>query len=159
MDKYTWVDVGSSYLSSDMLAAFLYAQLEAREQDPGRTRSRIWEYYNANLEGLGDASMASGCRSCRRTASSHITCSISSCPRWRSGGADRASESGAASYSVFHYLPLHDSEMGRRLDGKRGDCPVTEEVSDQLLRLPFYNDLAEHEQARIVAAILEFEGV
>jgi dTDP-4-amino-4,6-dideoxygalactose transaminase len=59
--------------------------------------------------------------------------------------------------SVFHYLPLHLSEMGMQFGGKPGDCPVTEEVSDRLLRLPFYNDLDEADQARVVSAIQEFE--
>jgi dTDP-4-amino-4,6-dideoxygalactose transaminase len=58
--------------------------------------------------------------------------------------------------SVFHYLPLHLSDMGRRFGGKEGDCPVTEDVSDRLLRLPFYNDLTEADQARIVRAIYNF---
>jgi dTDP-4-amino-4,6-dideoxygalactose transaminase len=58
--------------------------------------------------------------------------------------------------SVFHYLPLHLSSMGRRFGGKEGDCPVTEDVSDRLLRLPFYNDLTEADQGRVVAAVKEF---
>jgi dTDP-4-amino-4,6-dideoxygalactose transaminase len=58
--------------------------------------------------------------------------------------------------SVFHYMPLHLSRMGRRFGGKEGDCPVTEDVSDRLLRLPFYNDLSEADQARVVSAIKDF---
>jgi Predicted pyridoxal phosphate-dependent enzyme apparently involved in regulation of cell wall biogenesis len=61
--------------------------------------------------------------------------------------------------SVFHYLPLHLSSMGRRFGGKEGDCPVTEEISDRLLRLPFYNDLTEADQARVVAAVKDFNWV
>ena len=58
--------------------------------------------------------------------------------------------------SVFHYQPLHISGMGRRFGGKVGDCPVAEEVSDRVLRLPFYNDLTEEDQARVVTAIKEY---
>jgi dTDP-4-amino-4,6-dideoxygalactose transaminase len=58
--------------------------------------------------------------------------------------------------SVFHYLPLHLSNMGRSYGGKEGDCPVTEKVSDLLLRLPFYNDLTEEDQARVISAIKDF---
>ena len=58
--------------------------------------------------------------------------------------------------SVFHYLPLHTSEMGRKFGGRDSDCPVTEEVSDRLVRLPFYNDLSEADQAYVAAAIVEF---
>jgi len=59
--------------------------------------------------------------------------------------------------SVFHYLPLHLSDMGRRYGGKLGDCPVTEDISDRLLRLPFYNDLTAADQARIIETILSFQ--
>ena len=60
--------------------------------------------------------------------------------------------------AVFHYLPLHISEMGRRFGGKPGDCPVTEDVSDRLLRLPFYNDLSQADQQSVVEAIREWPG-
>jgi dTDP-4-amino-4,6-dideoxygalactose transaminase len=57
---------------------------------------------------------------------------------------------------VFHYVPLNVSEMGRRLGGRIGDCPVSEEMSDRLLRLPFYTGLTEQEQEQVVTAIQEF---
>jgi dTDP-4-amino-4,6-dideoxygalactose transaminase len=59
--------------------------------------------------------------------------------------------------AVFHYLPLHLSPMGRRLGGRPGDCPVTEDLSDRLLRLPFYNGLAEAEQGEVIDAVRAFE--
>jgi dTDP-4-amino-4,6-dideoxygalactose transaminase len=61
--------------------------------------------------------------------------------------------------SVFHYLPLHLSPMGRSFGGKPGDCPVTEQISDRLVRLPFYNDLKEADQAQVVSAVKEFCGI
>ena len=57
--------------------------------------------------------------------------------------------------AVFHYHPLHLSAMGLRFGGKKGDCPVTEEVSDRLLRLPFYNDLTDADQTHVISAIRE----
>jgi len=60
--------------------------------------------------------------------------------------------------AVFHYLPLHLSEMGQRFGGKPGDCPVTESVSDRLLRLPFYADLTEADQALVVDPVRGFAG-
>ena len=60
--------------------------------------------------------------------------------------------------AVFHYLPLHLSEMGQRLGGKPGDCPVTEDLTDRVLRLPFYKDLAEEEQAYVVDSLRAFDG-
>jgi dTDP-4-amino-4,6-dideoxygalactose transaminase len=59
---------------------------------------------------------------------------------------------------VFHYLPLHLSEMGRKFGGKEGDCPTTEDISSRLLRLPFFNALSEDEQGDVVRALHEFEG-
>jgi dTDP-4-amino-4,6-dideoxygalactose transaminase len=61
--------------------------------------------------------------------------------------------------AVFHYLPLHLSAMGRGFGGAPGSCPVTEDLSDRLLRLPFFNDLTEEEQTRVVAAIRDFPGL
>ena len=59
--------------------------------------------------------------------------------------------------SVFHYLPLHLSPMGRKFGGKEGDCPVTEDLSDRLIRLPFYNTLTEAEQERVIKEVLDFD--
>ncbi|MGD8751991.1 MAG: DegT/DnrJ/EryC1/StrS family aminotransferase, partial [Anaerolineales bacterium] len=58
--------------------------------------------------------------------------------------------------SVFHYLPLHLSDMGKKFDGKKGDCPVTEDISDRLLRLPFYNGLSDDELEHVVDCICKF---
>lgn len=58
--------------------------------------------------------------------------------------------------AVFHYLPLHLSDVGKRLGGQPGDCPVTEDVSDRLLRLPFYNGLSQEDQAAVIEALHGF---
>ncbi len=60
--------------------------------------------------------------------------------------------------AVFHYLPLHLSEMGRGFGGRPGDCLITEDVSDRLLRLPFYNDLSESDQQSVIDAIRQWPG-
>lgn len=60
-------------------------------------------------------------------------------------------------YAVFHYLPLHLSDMGLKFGGQPGDCPVTESVSDRLVRLPFYNDLTEDDQERVIKTIAKFD--
>jgi dTDP-4-amino-4,6-dideoxygalactose transaminase len=154
VDKYTWVDIGSSYLPSDILAAFLYAQLEARELIQSK-RKRIWEYYR---EHLGSWAMDFGVQiptvpyHCEQPYHMFYLLMPSLHERQTMIEYLKAQEIN----SVFHYLPLHLSSMGRRFGGKESDCPVTKDVSDRLLRLPFYNDLTEADQARVVAAIIEF---
>lgn len=154
VDKYTWVDLGSSYLPSDMLAAYLYAQLEVHEQIQAKRR-QIWEYYHEHLQ---DWAQEHGIRfpivpdHCEQAY--HMFYLLM--PSLEKRQALIAHLKASNIISVFHYLPLHLSQMGRQLGGKEGDCPVTEDVSDRLLRLPFYNDLTEADLARVVAAICEF---
>ncbi|MFB8791010.1 MAG: dTDP-4-amino-4,6-dideoxygalactose transaminase [Potamolinea sp.] len=154
VDKYTWVDIGSSYLPSGILASFLYAQLQVREQIQGK-RQQIWEYYYEHLQ---DWASEHGIRlpivpdHCEQAY--HMFYLLM--PDLENRQALIAHLKAQNIYSVFHYLPLHLSEVGRNFGGKEGDCPVTEDVSDRLLRLPFYNDLTEADQARIVAEIKNF---
>jgi dTDP-4-amino-4,6-dideoxygalactose transaminase len=154
VDKYTWVDIGSSYLPSDILAAFLYAQLEAREQIQQKRR-RIWEFY---YDRLSDWAQERSIRlpivpyQCEQ--SYHLFYLLLPSLRQRSKLISHLMARDIV--SVFHYLPLHLSSMGRSFGGKPGDCPVTEDVSDRLLRLPFYGDLTEGDQSRVVEAIKEF---
>jgi len=155
IDKYTWVDIGSSYLPSDALAAFLYAQLEAREHIQAR-RKRIWEYYYKNLQGWAqdhDVGLPVVPTYCEQTY--HVFYLIFPSPAQRRSMIEYLNALGIN--AVFHYLALHLSEMGKRFGGRTGDCPVTERISDCLLRLPFYNDLTESEQACVVSAIVQFE--
>lgn len=155
VDKYTWVDIGSSYLPSDILAAFLYAQLEAREEIQEKRR-KIWEYYNQNLSDWAEANnvrlpmVPSHC-----DQSYHMFYLLLPTLEQRQALIDHLKSQSIL--SVFHYLPLHLSDMGKEFGGKEGDCPVTENVSDRLLRLPFYNDLDETDLSTVVSAIREFK--
>jgi dTDP-4-amino-4,6-dideoxygalactose transaminase len=154
VDKYTWVDIGSSYLPSDILAAFLYAQLEAREIIQSK-RERIWNYYEEHLRdwavdcGVQLPSVPSHCEQ-----PFHMFYLLLPCLETRQALITYLNT--LEINSLFHYLPLHLSSMGRRFGGKSGDCPVTEQVSDRLVRLPFYNDLTEADQVRVVAALKDF---
>ncbi len=155
VDKYTWVDVGSSYLPSDMLAAFLYAQLEAREAIQARRRE-IWERYATGLNDWAehnDVRLPHVPAHCEQ--SYHMFYILLPSLETRQEFIAYLKEWGIL--SVFHYLPLHLSAMGKQFGGQEGDCPVTEEVSDRLLRLPFYNDLAEEEQHEVITIIRRFE--
>ncbi len=155
VDKYTWVDLGSSYLPSDVLAAFLFAQFEHRDQIQAQRR-RIWNYYNENL---AEWAVKNGVRlpfvpgHCEQPWHMFYMLMPSLQARQRLIAHLKAQEI----LSVFHYLPLHLSEMGKRWSGKEGQCGVTESVSDRVLRLPFYNELNEDLQARVVSAIVEFD--
>jgi dTDP-4-amino-4,6-dideoxygalactose transaminase len=155
IDKYTWVDIGSSYLPSDVLAAFLHAQLEAREHIQTQ-RKGIWQYYYENLQGWArdrKVGLPVVPAYCEQTYHMFYLMLPSADQRQAMIEYLKSLDINA----VFHYLPLHLSEMGMRLGGRTGDCPVTERVSDCLIRLPFYTDLTEGEQARVVSAIMQFE--
>jgi dTDP-4-amino-4,6-dideoxygalactose transaminase len=155
VDKYTWVSIGSSYLSSDILAAFLYAQLESREVIQQK-RQHIWEYYFEHLQdwaqenGVILPTIPSECEQ-----SYHMFYMLMPDLNRRQGMISHLRSNGI--YSVFHYLPLHLSDMGQKFGGKPGDCPVTERVSDQLLRLPFYNDLVDEELDQVIDNIKSFK--
>lgn len=153
VDKYTWVDEGSSYLPSDILAAFLYAQLENRSLIQAR-RKKIWEYYRDNLEEWANTNgvilpyVPSEC-----DQSYHMFYLIMPSNEDRTDMIARLKEQEIL--SVFHYLPLHLSPMGRKWGYSEGDFPITEEISDKLLRLPFFYSLTEEQQARVVRIITD----
>ncbi len=156
VDKYTWIDVGSSYLPSDILAAFLYAQLQAKDRIQGH-RKRVWEYYYTHLEGWAQehgVKLPAIPKHCEHPY--HMFYMIMPSCEDRQALITHLKSRGIL--AVFHYLPLHLSGIGIRLGGKKGDCPVTEDISDRLIRLPFYNDLTEAEQESILAAIYDFYG-
>ncbi len=154
IDKYTWVDMGSSYLPSDILAAFLYAQLEARETIQAR-RQQIWEYYYTQLKDWAQAHnvhLPFVPETCEQ--SFHMFYLL--LPDLETRQALIAHLKADGIQAVFHYLPLHRSEMGVQFGGKPGACPVTEDISDRLLRLPFYNTLTEADQERVIASLCRF---
>jgi dTDP-4-amino-4,6-dideoxygalactose transaminase len=155
VDKYTWVDFGSSYLPSDLLAAFLLAQLEHRDYILSRRR-RIWEYYSeslrdwARLNSVRLPSVPSHC-----TQAYHLFYIILPSPQIRADLIEWLRIHGI--HSTFHYVPLHLSQMGRRFGGREGQCPVTEMVSSCILRLPFYTDMSQSEQDEVVEVLSRFE--
>ena len=154
VDKYTWVDIGSSYLPSDMLAAFLYAQLEQREKIQLH-RKQVWEIYSAGLKDWAaahDVQLPTVPAHCEQAY--HMFYMLLPTLDLRQKLISYLRERGI--YSVFHYLPLHLSDMGQKFGGREGDCPVTERVSDQLIRLPFHNALTSSEQEIVIEAIQEF---
>jgi len=156
VDKYTWVDLGSSYLPSELLAALLLAQLEQREEIQ-RVRGEIWQRYQ---RGLSDWAVTQGIQlpvippDC--DSSWHLFHLI--LPTLESRQRFITHLKQASISAVFHYLPLHLSEMGRRFGGREGQCPVAEDLSDRLVRLPFFYDLSESDQTRVIETILSFRA-
>jgi dTDP-4-amino-4,6-dideoxygalactose transaminase len=154
IDKYTWVDIGSSYLPSELLAAYLCAQLEAAPQIQA-ARRRIWQRYDAGLRdwaaasGVGTPFVPPGCGQAY-----HLYYLLLPSLELRQALIAFLRQRGIL--AVFHYLPLHTSDMGRQFGGRPGDCPVTEDVSDRLLRLPFFYSLREDEQREVIDSIMAF---
>ena len=156
MDKYTWVDLGSSYLPSDMLAAYLWAQLERAAEIQGRRRE-IWEYYDERLGVWASAhnvqlpTVPDYC-----DQSYHMYYLVLPSFKVRTALIQHLKDRGIL--SVFHYLPLNLSDMGRRYGGEAGDCPVAETVADRLLRLPFFYALTPAELDEVVSGLVAFEN-
>jgi dTDP-4-amino-4,6-dideoxygalactose transaminase len=154
VDKYTWVDVGSSYLPSDILAAYLLAQLEVDTQIQAKRKS-VWDRYNTRLKDWAhknDVRMPVIPAHCEQVY--HMFYLLF--PDLVRRQAFLAYLKERQIMSVFHYLPLHLSDMGKQFGGKAGDCPVTENVSDRLARLPFFNNLSESDQDRVIECITTF---
>jgi len=151
VDKYTWVDLGSSYLPSDLLAAFLYAQLEAR-QTIQEKRRRVWNRYQESLAGWAESNhvklpvIPPPCEQAY-----HMFYLLLPSVEQRESLISHLKAQSIL--SVFHYIPLHLSEAGKKFAAGPSNCPVTEEVSERLLRLPFYNDLSEGERDQVTAAV------
>ena len=154
VDKYTWVDLGSSYLPSDILAAILLSQLESAEEIQ-RTRKQIWLRYE---EGLGNWAKVNSVQlpyvpgHCEQ--SFHMFYMLMPDLKTRQDFIAYLKNKNIT--AVFHYVPLHTSDMGKGFGYKDGDLPVTESVSDRLVRLPFFNDLGVKDQEIVIEAINQY---
>jgi dTDP-4-amino-4,6-dideoxygalactose transaminase len=152
VEKYTWKDTGSSFGLADVLAAYLLAQLEARESIQGRRRA-VSERYAAALapyaEELGFTVMETPPG---REQAYHMFYVLLSNRSRRNDVLEAMHKQGVQ--ATFHYQPLHASDAGRRFAVRATDCPVTDDISSRLLRLPFYNTLSEGELNRSVEAFL-----
>jgi dTDP-4-amino-4,6-dideoxygalactose transaminase len=156
VQKYTWVDFGSSYLPSDLLAAFLCAQLEARETIQTR-RAEIWNRYALELHDWAvsaGVTLPSVPAQCEQPF--HMFYLLMRSTEQREKLIAHLEERGIL--AVFHYLPLHQSDMGRRFGGRDGACPVSEDITRRLVRLPFYNRLSREEQGDVIAAVCAFSA-
>lgn len=151
VDKYTWVDVGSSYLPGEIIAAFLWAQLEEAQSITVR-RLGLWQRYHDAFEPLERAGRV------RRPVipddcghNAHMYYLLLRDLEDRTAFIERMKEGGVN--CVFHYVPLHSSPAGLRYARAAGALPVTESIADRLIRLPLFVDMAESDQSRVVALV------
>jgi dTDP-4-amino-4,6-dideoxygalactose transaminase len=153
VDKYTWVDVGSSFLPSDLLAAMLLAELEDRDWVWER-RSTIWHRY---ADELADWSHANNVQlpTVPDDCGSPYHLFHMLMPSERSRDALIAHLRASGILAVFHYQPLHSSPFGRKIQPVAG-CPVTEDISARLIRLPFYTNMDPADTERVIEAVRAF---
>ena len=139
VDKYTWVDIGSSYLPSDLLAAFLYAQLENIDIIDARRKSIFARYYKLlkPLEEKGFIKIPNVPADCQPCG--HLFYVIAHNEQIRDKLIDYLRSKGIG--AVFHYVPLHLSKIGKSFGFKAGDLPITEKISSRIVRLPMYYEL------------------
>lgn len=153
VDKYTWVDIGSSYLPSEVVAAFLFAQLEEAEKITEK-RLLLWNAYYEQLKSLeekGYLRLPVIPRECSHNA--HMFYILLENLDVRTRLIDVMKSQNI--HPVFHYVPLHNAPKGE-VTGKKVSLPITEEYADRLLRLPMYYELAFDDVSRIVGVIKEF---
>jgi dTDP-4-amino-4,6-dideoxygalactose transaminase len=156
IDKYTWVDIGSSFLPAELACAFLQAQLELLDPILARRRA-IHERYTERLEPLEKAGLLRGPRvpeHCRQNY--HMYYILLADENAREGLATHLRQQGIQ--AVSHYVPLHLSPMGRRWGYEAGSLPVTEDLAARLLRLPMYYDLTPADQDDVCRGVREFLG-
>ncbi|MDP1722760.1 MAG: dTDP-4-amino-4,6-dideoxygalactose transaminase [Candidatus Gottesmanbacteria bacterium] len=154
VDKYTWVDVGSSFLPSELVAAFLFAQLQHIDEINGR-RMAIWKRYESALRSLEkDGFVTLPVVPCECAHNAHMFYLLA-----RTHGeqvALLAALKAKGINAVFHYIPLHATDAGRKFSRTGSSMPVTEDLPGRLVRLPLYPALTEDEIAFICATIDEF---
>ena len=152
VDKYSWVDIGSSYHPSELIAAFLWAQMEHAQSLTVR-RLNIWETYHEGLEKLeverrlGRPSVPDHC-----SQNAHMYYLLMADLEARDAMIRKLADHSIN--AVFHYVPLHDSTYGSTLDNGNGRLPVTEAISERLLRLPMWLGVEKH-QMQILEAIMQ----
>jgi dTDP-4-amino-4,6-dideoxygalactose transaminase len=151
VDKYTWVDEGSSYLPSDILMAFLYAQLE-QLREIQNLRLHIWNtYYHAFRPYEREGKIRLPIIPDYAEHNAHMFYILFHNIQTRDRVMDQLKESGI--HAVFHYVPLHSAPLGQRFGNRHGDLPVTEDVSGRLLRLPMYAGINEKELEYIITTL------
>ena len=151
VDKYTWVDIGSSYVPSEISCAFLYAQLELLDTIADR-RKDIYQLYRSQLKPLESQGLLKLPYTPEDCASNfHMFYIVLPNEELRNSLMEHLRDRNIK--SVFHYVPLHSSPMGQSFGFSEGQLPITEQLSARLLRLPFFYEISTEEQQRVVSEI------
>ena len=156
VDNYSWIDLGSSFLPSEISAAFLWAQLEHAEEIT-RMRLAIWDVYHralAPLEAAGVLRRPVVPSTCTQNA--HMYYVLVAEPRTRAGLLDQLKERGVN--AVTHYVPLHSAPGGRRFGRSSGPLDVTDSVADRLVRLPLWAGMTDADTSAVVHAVAAWAG-
>lgn len=154
VDKYSWVDLGSSFLPGELTAAFLYAQLELADSITER-RQAVCQYYREALEPLAERGrirlpfVPEGCEH-----NAHMFYCIAESKEARTGLIAHLAKENIQ--GIFHYVPLHSSPMGKKLGFNDRELPVTDDLSERLLRLPCFFELTKEQQDRVISAIYSY---
>lgn len=156
MDKYTWVDVGSSYIPSELACAYLLAQLQAMDEITALRAAADASYRGllGPLEGRGLLRLPRVPEGC--ATNYHNFYVLLNTGRARDDLADYLRTKGVG--AAFHFVPLHTAPMGRGFGYRAGDLPVTEDVSGRLLRLPFFPGITAAEQSYVAWHVASFLG-
>lgn len=154
IDKYTWVDIGSSFLPSELVGAFLFAQLEEAEKIIAKRRTIFSHYYEHFLALQEKGLLRLPCINDGNAANGHIFYILTRTLQERSSlirhlGRDNIN-------AVFHYIPLHSSPAGIRYGRAYGNMRVTDDASDRVLRLPLYYEMTDDDVHRVVERVCEF---
>lgn len=151
VDKYTWVEPGSSYLPSEIIGAFLYAQLEHAEEIIAARKNLCWRYAEAllPLQEAGHVELPNV-----EAGNGHMFYLLLASVEARTRLIEHLKARDIL--SVFHYVPLHSSPAGQRLGRVSGSMAVTDSTSDRLLRLPLYYEMDEESLARVVNGVNSF---
>jgi dTDP-4-amino-4,6-dideoxygalactose transaminase len=152
VDKYSWVGKGSSYVMSDMLAAVLLAQL-GRADEIQKKRQIVWQrYHDALQEWATKNSVVLPHVPDNCSQAYHMFYMLMPSLDARSAFIDHLRQQEIM--AVFHYLPLHESVMGKQIGV--GHCPISSDISDRLVRLPFFTGLSDSQQTQVIDRILSF---
>ncbi len=154
VDKYTWIDIGSSYLPSELTAAFLYAQLEHATTITAQRRQMVYRYQQ-QLQPLADTGQITlPGFNLSEHGNGHMFYFLTKNLDERRALLKHLHDQGCT--AVFHYVPLHSSPAGKRFSRLGSDMAVTDNISDRLIRLPLFYGMTEEQQSRVIHIVFDY---